>query len=186
MASRDPIDDLLGQWSWAAYDLPLASMAISKRITRLAKHLERLAVDVLGPLGLEPGEFDVIATLLRAGPPHELAPGTLNRSLMISGGGLTKRLNRLEERGLISRRLAPGDRRSLLVTLTDSGRRLAERAVAAHAEATAELIDTLPVEHREQLSALLRELLLNTEQVLGQGGRAVAARADRPTVDRVS
>jgi DNA-binding MarR family transcriptional regulator len=160
---RDAIDGLLSQWSWSPRRLPLDTMAISKRITRLARHLERLAVEVLTPLGLEPGEFDVIATLLRSGPPHELTPTALNRSLMISSGGLTKRLNRVEERGLISRRLDPGDRRSLLVTLAEPGRELAETAVLAHAEATTELIERIPAAHREQLSGLLRALLLSTE-----------------------
>lgn len=164
MSRRDVIDEMLGQWSWASYELPLDTMAIAKRITRIAKHLEQLAVDVLGPLGLEPGEFDVIATALRAGPPHELTPKELQQSLMISGGGLTKRLIRLEERDFVTRRMDSADRRSLLVTLTEQGKATAERAVAAHGAATEELISTLPAGEREQLSELLRSLLLNTTE----------------------
>ncbi|TNY38104.1 MarR family winged helix-turn-helix transcriptional regulator [Thermomonospora catenispora] len=181
MAPHDPIDELLAQWSWAAYDLPLAEMAVAERITRLARRLERLTADTLGAYGLEPGEFDVIAALLRAGPPHELTPTVLHRSLMISGGGLTKRLNRLERRGLITRRLASGDRRCLPVALTDTGRRLAEQAVTAHARAIAELIGTLPAERRERLSALLRELLVNAERALGDRPRPDGAPVRRPS-----
>jgi DNA-binding MarR family transcriptional regulator len=163
MARRDKIDRMLQEWSWSSYDLALQQMAVSKRISLMARRLEKLATDTLGPLGLDPGEFEVLATLLRSGPEHELSPSALNRWLMISGGGLTKRMTRLEERGLVTRRLDPGDRRSLLVALTADGKDLAERAAMAHSAATAELIDRIGPDAREQLSSLLREMLLSQE-----------------------
>ncbi|MCG8914328.1 hypothetical protein L6E12_00760 [Actinokineospora sp. PR83] len=86
-----------------------------------------------------------------------------SRWLMISGGGLTKRLTRLEERDLVTRRLAPGDRRSLLVALTAQGRSLAESAVRAHSAATADLVDRIGPRSRERLSTLLRDLLLSLD-----------------------
>jgi DNA-binding MarR family transcriptional regulator len=169
MDGRDDIDRMLSEWSWSSYDLALRQMAVSKRISLVARRLEQLATDTLGRLGLDPGEFEVLAILLRNGASRELSPTALNRWLMISGGGLTKRLARLEERGLISRRLAPGDRRSLLVVLTDKGRSLAEVAVLAHSAATAELIDRIGPESREQLSGLLRDLILSLDAASGAG-----------------
>lgn len=164
MVRRDKIDEMLQEWSWSTYDLALRQMAVSKRISLMARRLEKLAADTLGPLGLDPGEFEVLTTLLRSGGQgHELSPSALNRWLMISGGGLTKRLTRLEEHGLITRRLDPGDRRSLLVALTATGVDLAERAALAHSAATAELVDRIGPDAREQLSSLLRELLLSQE-----------------------
>jgi len=163
MDGQDDIDRMLGEWSWSNHDLALPQMAVSKRISLVARRLERLATDTLAPLGLDPGEFEVLATLLRSGPAHELSPSALNRWLMISGGGLTKRLTRLEERALITRRLAPGDRRSLLVALTDQGRTLAESATRAHSAATAELVDRIGPRSRDRLSALLRDLLLTLD-----------------------
>jgi DNA-binding MarR family transcriptional regulator len=167
---RDGVDLLLEQWSRAPYNLPLLPMAVSKRITRLAWHLEQLAADALEPHGLDPGEFDVLATLRRSGSSHELAPTVLSRSLLISAGGLTKRLSRLEERGLVARRLDPEDRRSLLVALTKPGRVLAEAAVTAHARATARLFDGLSPDDGERLADLLRKLLVSCEQGRGPGG----------------
>jgi DNA-binding MarR family transcriptional regulator len=163
MTSGDSIDQWQDQWSWTDLDLPLRPMTVSKRITRIARHLERLAADTLAPLGLDPGEFDVLASLLRAGPPHEVTPTVLNQSLMMSAGGLTKRLGRLEERELITRRLSSGDRRNLLVTLTEQGRKLATEAVLAHTRATAGIVDVMGTEAREQLSDLLRQLLTTFE-----------------------
>jgi DNA-binding MarR family transcriptional regulator len=164
MTGEDGIDRWLEQWSWADDDLPLRSIAVAKRVARVARELERLTAATLRPLGLDPGEFDVLASLLRAGPPHELTPTALNRSLMMSAGGLTKRLGKLEERELITRRLSADDRRSLLVTLTEGGLSLARNAVRAHATATAEVIDRMGVDNRERLSGLLRGLLVELEQ----------------------
>jgi len=163
MDGRDEIDHMLGQWSWASYDLPLEPMAISKRIQRMSRRLEMLAADSLAPLGLEPGEFDVLATVLRSGPPFEVTPTWLSRSLLISAAGLTKRLVRLEGRGLVTRRMDPQDRRSLLVALTAEGHALAEKGVTVHAAAVDALMSALGQDDRERLAGLLRELLLSQE-----------------------
>lgn len=138
-------------------------MAVAERIARLARHLELMSDGVVGPLGLEQSEFDVIAALLRAGPPHELTPMTLNQSLMLSEDALFRLLDRLEERGLISAVFDADTSGPPLVAITEDGRSLAEIAVTAHAKATAELLAPLPVDRREALSALLRELLMDIE-----------------------
>ncbi|OLR92277.1 MarR family winged helix-turn-helix transcriptional regulator [Actinokineospora bangkokensis] len=178
MDGQDVVDRMLGEWSWSDYDLDLDQMAVSKRISLLARRLERLAADTLAPLGLDPGEFEVLAVLLRSGQAHELSPSALNRWLMISGGGLTKRLARLEERGLVTRRLAPDDRRSLLVALTGAGAGLAEAAVRAHSAATAALVDRIGTEDRDRLSGLLRDLLRSVDDTGHPTG--TASRGERP------
>ncbi|MFD2421762.1 MarR family winged helix-turn-helix transcriptional regulator [Amycolatopsis pigmentata] len=149
---------------------------------RIARHLERLAADTLAPLGLDPGEFDVLASLLRAGPPHEVTPTVLNESLMMSAGGLTKRLGKLEERELITRRLSSGDRRNLLVTLTARGKDLATKAVLAHTKATAGIVDAIGPEAREQLSDLLRQLLTNFEGSPSAGEHESPQRSEEPAL----
>src|SRR5690606_29740810 len=104
------------------------------------------------------GEFDVIATLLRAGPPYRLRPTELYNSLMISSGGLTDRLARLEKAGLIARRRSKSDRRSLLVGLTAEGRRRAEAAFREDMRLEAELLKALDPAEQRQLSGLLSRL----------------------------
>jgi DNA-binding MarR family transcriptional regulator len=164
MEQEDSIDRMLGQWSWSSYDLPLERMSASKRITRLARYIDDLATDCLAPLGLDRGEFDVLATLLRSGPAGETTPTWLSESLLISGPGLTKRMLRLEERGLIARRLDPGDRRSLLVSFTPAGKELAEQSVQVHAAAIAKAFDGMAAPNQERLNSLLRELMLTMEK----------------------
>ncbi|MFJ8083981.1 MarR family winged helix-turn-helix transcriptional regulator [Streptomyces sp. NPDC096205] len=173
MDGHDTVDQLLDQWASGEYELPLQALAVSKRVARIAQHLARLDAAALAPLELDPGEFDVLATLLRSGPPYELTPTALKQQLMISSGGLTKRLTRLEQRGFVTRYLDPDDRRSLLVALSPTGRSLAESAVMAHSDTTADLVHRLAPEEQEQLVALLRKLLITIEQPAPTGATQV-------------
>ena len=60
---------------------------------RLSEAAERVMRDHMNPLfaeaGLQPGEFDVLATLRRSGEPYMLSPTQLYEALMISSGGMT-------------------------------------------------------------------------------------------------
>jgi DNA-binding MarR family transcriptional regulator len=79
--------------------------------------------------GLNGGEFDVLASLRRSGPPYRLSPTALSSALIVTSGGMTKRLRLLESRGPVRRDPDPGDRRSTLVTLTPEGMRLVDEVV---------------------------------------------------------
>ena len=107
--------------------------------------------------GLQRGEFDVLATLRRSGAPFTLTPTDLYEATMMTSGGMTARLDRLEKRGLIARRPNPEDRRGTLVTLTDQGRELVESAVVPHAANETRLLSPLTPEEQGQLNDLLRK-----------------------------
>jgi len=109
--------------------------------------------------GLQAGEFDVLATLRRAGPPYRLGPTQLFETLMISSGGMTSRLDRLEKAGLIVRSPNPEDRRGTLVSLTDKGLALMERMIPEHVQNEAKMLAALSREEQETLSELLGKLL---------------------------
>lgn len=110
--------------------------------------------------GITRADFDVLATLRRSGPPFQLSPRDLSNALMLTTGGMTGRLDRLEGAGLVARSPDPTDRRSLLVTLTAHGKHVIDEAVVAGLEAQQQLVADLPVRDREQLNDLLRGLLL--------------------------
>lgn len=85
---------------------------------------------VLQRHGLSVYEFDVLASLRRGPPPFELTPKDLQRSLVITSGGLTKVLRQLEARGLVERRVNVEDRRVKPVRLSPLACALVERALA--------------------------------------------------------
>jgi DNA-binding MarR family transcriptional regulator len=122
------------QWARERPDLRTLPMAIFGRLNEAA---ERVMREHMNPLfaraGLQGGEFDVLATLRRAGAPYMLSPTQLYEAAMISSGGMTDRLDRLERAGLVVRRPDPKDRRGKLIVLTDPGKRLIDEAIGRRA-----------------------------------------------------
>ena len=110
--------------------------------------------------GLEPGWYDVLATLRRSGPPYRLRPSEFTGALMLTSSGTTKRLDRLEQAGLVARTPDPHDRRGTLITLTAAGRELVDAASEAHLANEHRLLAPLSDAERHRLADLLRKLLL--------------------------
>ena len=102
----------------------------------------------------------MLATLRRSGPPYRLRATEFTRTLMITSSGATKRLDRLEQAGLIERSPDPQDRRGTLIGLTPEGRKLIDGVTEAHLANERRLLEALSPEEREQLADLLRKLLL--------------------------
>lgn len=130
-------------------------MLVIARLHRLAAHLTAELLPVYAQFGLGEGEFDVLATLRRSGAPYELAPGELARYTMVTTGAVSKRLDRLEAAGLISRRPSEADGRGRYVALTTAGHKLIDEAYAAHMRNEARLVGTLSPDDRASLERLL-------------------------------
>jgi len=156
----DRADVAIKQWAQERPDLPSLPMAVFGRLSEAAEVVMR---DHLNPLfadaGLQPGEFDVLATLRRSGDPYMLSPTRLYEAAMISSGGMTNRLDRLERAGLIERRPDPGDRRGKLIALTPAGRRLIDETLTRHVANEEQLLSVLTAAEQEKLNALLRKLI---------------------------
>ncbi|SOY43699.1 MarR family winged helix-turn-helix transcriptional regulator [Cupriavidus taiwanensis] len=166
----DHVDGILAQWARERPDLDTSPMGILGRLGRLNRHTGRAIEAALGATGLQPWEFDVLATLRRAGPPYALSPGALIGSLMITSGTMTNRLDHLERAGLVRREPNPDDRRGLLVALTDAGRARVDHALALHVANEHSLLEGLTATERAQLAALLRRWLRMFEPPPGDGG----------------
>jgi DNA-binding MarR family transcriptional regulator len=143
--------------------VPTDGAAILGRARRIASRARRGIEAVFVRHGLDTGEFDVLAALRRSGAPFRLRPTELYRSLMISSGGLTDRLRRLEEAGLVRRDTDEADGRSLLVELTETGRRTVEAAFADDMAVENRLVSALTCEERLALARLLERLALGLE-----------------------
>lgn len=144
-------------------EMPQMDVSAMEVIGRLHEYALRLDREQLAPLfaahGLQRGEFDVLATLRRAGAPFALTPTALYETMMLSSGGMTARIDRLERRGLIAREPNPDDRRGVLVALTPEGRALVETVVTRHAANETRLLSGLTAEELAQLGALLKRAL---------------------------
>ncbi|WP_454849617.1 MarR family winged helix-turn-helix transcriptional regulator [Rhizobium binxianense] len=155
----DHVDRLRAQWEKELPDLDTEPMSILGRAYRLSNLVRPSIEATFAEFGLDRGEFDVIGTIRRAGPPYRMTPTELYRQLMISSGGLTHRLDRLEKAGLVSRERSAQDGRSFVVVLTEAGVERAGLAFREDMRREAGYIEGLAPAEREQLAALLRTLL---------------------------
>lgn len=144
-------------------EVPLDGMAILGRARRLDRLSRKVIEAVFDRYGLDSGEFDVLATLQRGGPPYEMRPTELFQSLLITSGGLTDRLNRLEQKGLVQRSVTASDRRSVPVRLSEDGLDVIRRAYAEDMEVERELLSGLTEKERSTLAHLLAKLLADVE-----------------------
>lgn len=157
---QDPVDAIIEQWATVRPDLDTAAMEVFGRVFRLARTMGDRIEKAYAPYGISRGEFDVLATLRRSDAPYTLSPRQLSATLMLTTGGMTGRLDKLERAGLLRRSPDPHDRRGLQVTLTDKGLRLIDEAVGAGLAVQTEALAHLDEEQARQLAALLRELLM--------------------------
>ncbi|MCP9841325.1 MarR family transcriptional regulator [Synechococcus sp. J7-Johnson] len=160
MAS-DRIDQILSQWQQASPALDVSALAVVGRILRIARLLERQREALLVPHGLSVWSFDVLATLRRQPPPHQLTPTELYGALMLSSGAMTNRIDRLEGDGLVERHRETTDRRSVLVRLTARGVEVVETVLPQILGSERERLEQFTTsEERDLLAGLLRRQLL--------------------------
>jgi DNA-binding MarR family transcriptional regulator len=160
MPDRDGVDVILEQWRRERPELDPSPIGVIGRISRLARELEQRLEAVYREHGLEHGWHDVLATLRRTGPPYQLRPTEFATTLMLTSSGTTKRLDRLEQAGLVTRAPDPEDRRGTLITLTEAGHQLIDAVTEAHLENERNLLGALTADERNRLADLLRKLQL--------------------------
>jgi DNA-binding MarR family transcriptional regulator len=152
------------QWRREFPTLDVTAKEVTGRITRLARLFDAALDEAFKSFGLHPGDYWVLAALRRVGPPFALTPTELARHRMMTSGGMTVAIDRLERRGLVQREPNPDDRRGSLVRLTDEGQELSSDAMARHIEVEQELVAGLDAEESDQLAQLLHRLLLHVDR----------------------
>ncbi len=153
---RDEVDRLVEAWARERPDLDVSPLAVLSRVSRLARHLDLARAHAFAEHGLETWEFDVLTALRRSGQPYELSPGQLLTLTLVASGTMTGRIDRLEARGLVTRRPDPDDRRGVLVTLTPEGRTRVDAALADLLTQERAILSALGPEDRQRLADLLR------------------------------
>lgn len=158
-ADVDAVDRIIEQWRLVRPDLDPTAKAVTGRLVRAADVATRRFEAAFAPLGIKRGDYGALSALRRSGEPYELSPAQITKHLMVTSGGMSLMLDRLERAGLVRRRPNPDDRRGVLVALTAGGVRLVDEAMTVHAAAEHELVDGLTARERTQLAALLAKFL---------------------------
>ena len=162
-AGKDAVDRIVDQWAVERPELDTGPMEVVGRLHRVAAILESGLRSVFAEADLGNGDFDVLATLRRSGAPYRLTPGELTATMMVTSGAVTKRVDRLERAGLVTREVSTEDGRGRVVQLTARGRTLTDELVVRHWANEDRLIGALSPAERRTMVALLRKLLLDLE-----------------------
>jgi DNA-binding MarR family transcriptional regulator len=159
LMSVDRVGRIQAQWAAERPDLDVTPQGVYGRMHRLANRLDEELKVGFRRYGLKEGEFDVLAALRRAAPSYELAPGELARYTMVTSGAASKRIDRLEAAGLVSRRVSEQDHRVRVIALTAAGRRVIDAAFTAHIANEHRLLAPLTQRDRRDLERLLTKWL---------------------------
>jgi DNA-binding MarR family transcriptional regulator len=162
-AMTDHVARIQQEWARERPDVDVGPQGVIGRLHRLAGFLTNELLVVYHQHGLGEGDFDVLAALRRAGSPYERAPGELAEHTMVTTGAMTKRVDRLERAGLVTRRTSEQDGRGRVVALTEAGRKLIDVAFTDHMRNERRLLDELTPQEAEQLERLIAKWLAQFE-----------------------
>ena len=159
----DAISRIVGRWRHERPDLDATPLLVVGRILRLAQVLDTRLRPPFAAAGLGNGDFDVLAALRRSGPPFAVRPMQLSRSLLVTTGAVTKRLDRLEAAGLVERQESADDGRGTVARLTPAGRDVVDRLMGEHLANQRRLLAGLAPAEQDQLQQLLGVLTRSLE-----------------------
>jgi DNA-binding MarR family transcriptional regulator len=159
----DGIDRVVQAWRRERPDIDVSSIGIISRIWRVSRHLERERKDRLAELGTDRVTLDVLAMLRRSGPPYRRTAGELTHASLITSGGVSQRLDKLERAGMVTRHIHPDDRRRIDVELTPVGVQLVDSVLADLMEHESKLLDELSDAEQDDLRRTLKRLLARFE-----------------------
>ncbi|MFC4584516.1 MarR family winged helix-turn-helix transcriptional regulator [Sphaerisporangium corydalis] len=158
--ARDEVDALVPGWERSELSPSLiATLELSKRVSRIDGLLQQATRAELAELGLTYAEFDVLAALNRVGEPYRLRPSELTRSLLLTSGGTSNVLQRLVRAGYVEREANTGDGRSHWVRLTPEGLALTAKALVGSGRAHTRTMAGVPDEAVREAADALRKIL---------------------------
>lgn len=132
---------------------PIGSTDLVERLLRTAHQYRRAQFGTLGPLGLTPAQERTLRMIARADGPIRM--GAIAERMGVVPRSVTPLVDALEEAGLVQRTIDPASRRSILLTLTESGRAVQDRLIEVRRAAGDKLFATLTGDERDELARLL-------------------------------
>ncbi|WP_207908629.1 MarR family winged helix-turn-helix transcriptional regulator [Pseudonocardia endophytica] len=176
----DGVDAVEQEWHRIRPDIDVSSFGIVTRIWRIGRHLDTKRKLLLAELATDRGAIDVLAMLRRSGVPYRRSAGDLTRSALITSGGVSQRLDKLERAGMVTRHVDLGDRRRVEVELTETGLELVDVVLAEMTSHDGELLGAaLDAHELDALESLLRKLLMSLEQRSGSSVPRARGRSGR-------
>jgi len=164
------IDETIRTWSDERPDLDFASMELSLKLNSIVRAVSDEIGRRIDDLGINLGEFDVLATLRRHGRGAKLTPKEIAAATFVTPSGLTSRLARLEKMGLIIRHADPSDGRGALIKITAAGKRLADQGIEIVVAIEDRFINELPTQMKKGLDQSMTRMIKTLDSDVPQKG----------------
>jgi DNA-binding MarR family transcriptional regulator len=148
---------------WEGSDVEAGPAGVVTRIGWLARYLESHCKKELLRHGTDRATLEMLESLLGSGPPYRRSVSELTRTSLITPGGVSQRLQKLERAGLVTRHVHTADRRRVDVELTPEGRKLIDSAAVDVLAHERRLLARLSEQEQRDLGRLLRKLLAGLE-----------------------
>jgi DNA-binding MarR family transcriptional regulator len=155
---QDAVDSILALWAREMPGVDFSALAVFGRLHRGYLRYATLISEVFERHGINTASFDVLAALRRSGPPYRRTAGDLAHIGLVTTGGLTLRLDRLEKAGLILRERDTTDRRIVYAQLTPIGLEITNKVAKEHFDNELKMLAGLTDAERRQLAFLLAKL----------------------------
>ena len=165
MGVENLIDETIQGWSEQRPDLNFASMELSLKLNSIVRAVSDQLARQLEDLGINLGEFDVLATLRRHGRGAKLTPKEIAAATFVTPSGLTNRLARLEKLGCIDRQADPRDGRGALIKITPAGKRVADRGIEIVVETQDRYMNELSTQLKKGLDQSMTRLIKTLDLV---------------------
>ena len=153
----------MDKWRRARPDIDGSGKAVVGRILHLNDIIMRAVNKALAKHGIKYPVYAVLATIRVSGPPFRMSPSELLSTLLVTSGGLSNLLRRMESDGYITRNADSRDGRGVIVELTQKGVQTADAAMKDHAEAEREIVSCLPSDLQETVARALGLVIATAE-----------------------
>ena len=158
----DDVENKIKQWAKQMPDLNTTPMAVTARLQQVSKQINDELNTTFDKHKLNDAGFDVLSTLLRAGPPHSLSPKQLLKQMLITSGTMTTRIDKLEKEGFVKRKIKKNDKRSVSVAITKNGLNLIEEVIVEHVKAQEKVVSVLSTKEQKVFVELLHKMMVQT------------------------
>ena len=159
------VDDTVATWQQVQPGTSFAAMGTMLKMNALAQRATAQIETMAQSYGITTGEFDVLATLRRHGDQASLTPSFIAGVALVSPSGLTHRLTQLEKAGHIIRTPDPNDRRSFLISITDSGSAIADEIVQYIAQISDAIVQCMPATQQSDFVADLEQCIATVTEM---------------------
>ena len=160
---RDFVDSLEEEWKAQVPALPTEPISVVARLVRMSYYIERRVAVNLARYDLTRGEFEVLAVLTR-NPNEDITPKILQTKILITSGGLSNRIRKLEEKGLLERLPDPSDRRGVILKATEKGKALTLEAVTSPVEVERQLVAGFNPNEAKEIGPFFEDFIFLSQQ----------------------